>query len=194
MKQEITVFVFLILVLILSSFVSSLGLGISPPEVTFEGSVGERICKKVSLHSSSNLNVIGKDGWREGDVFVKDLSKYKSEAGDLKIEMDYPKELSVVSREEFDVCVVAEKEGDYYGALIYTARNGPVGIGNWIVVRVSEGENSLMRLLPKIPRSEDGGIKIVSVLLVSNSLLLFSFLMLISFGLRGKKRKSEEKK
>tara|TARA_Y100000310_G_scaffold150569_2_gene150051 strand:- start:3251 stop:3775 length:525 start_codon:yes stop_codon:yes gene_type:complete len=170
-----------------------LGLGISPPEVTFEGSVGERICNEVSLHSSSNLEVVGKDRWMKGDVFVKDLSRYKSGADDLKIEVDYPKELGVVSREEFEVCVVAEKEGDYFGALIYTASDGPVGIGNWIIVRVSEDENSLIELLPGLPRSEDGRVKIVPVLLVSNSLLLFSFLMLISFRFRRKAREGKGK-
>ena len=122
-------------IIILISFVSAVQIGISPPQIEFEGNVGEKICKTIKLFSEQEERFIGTDRWSNEKYFVKDINKYNINSSTIGIEFDYPRELISKEKSEIEICVKGDNPGEYYGAIIYST-NKSAAVGSWIILKV----------------------------------------------------------
>ncbi|MBS3085414.1 hypothetical protein J4225_01895 [Candidatus Pacearchaeota archaeon] len=124
------------------NIVSAVQIGISPPQIEFEGKTEEKICRTITLFSEQEEKFIGIDKWVIEKNFVKDINKYNTTSSALGINFYYPKELIVKEKSEIKVCIEGVDSGDYYGAIIYST-NKSVAIGSWISLKVYGSKKNL---------------------------------------------------
>ena len=142
--MKLAIFILIFLNVLLPS-VSALELGISPPEVKFEGKVNQEICEKIKLFSSKSVSLIGEIKMTEENS--RDLTKYTLNEKEFDIEFEYPKKIENFTETEVEVCVNGGKEGEYYGVILFRGESSSVGVGSWVVVSLSgENESQLARL------------------------------------------------
>src|SRR3989344_9690847 len=111
----------IILYVVLSiSTASAVEIGISPAQLEFKADAGQEVCKKVSVYSGEDENLIGSDKWSGEKTFVKDIRKYTLNSSEKGITFKYPKEVYAKRQLEFNVCIIGNKAGMYYGSLIYS--------------------------------------------------------------------------
>ena len=65
-----------------SSIVSAVEIGISPAQIEFKADVNQETCKKASVYSGDEENLIGSDKWSNEKTFVKDIRKYMLNANE----------------------------------------------------------------------------------------------------------------
>ncbi len=162
---------------ILLSGVSALELGISPPDVKFEGNVNQKICEKIKLFSSKIVSLIGEIKMSEENN--RDLTKYTLKEEGFDIEFEYPKKIENFTETEIEVCVTGVKEGEYSGVILYRGESSSVGVGSWLSVSLSrENESQIVRLnLGKTITAASVGIGLEEN--VALFVLIFSLLFMI---------------
>lgn len=175
-----------ILILFLIVFVSATKLGISPAKIEIKGETGNKICKNVYLFSDYDGYLIGKTKWAKSGG--KDFRNYNLDAENLYMGVEYPRRINVSDKKEIEICLIAEKPGDYYGALVYSTENGSAGIGTWIYANILGEEieqEKVISLTGKVINNSGKNldnslnIKLMSILSTIN-LSLFLFLLVVS--------------
>ena len=127
-------FIFLVMLIFLISFVSANEIGISPSKIDFIGKAGDVICNNIELTTKDKEVLSGEDRWSAKDS--KELKDYNMRADSLGIEIDYIKTIEFKGSQDVEVCLRA-LAGTYYGALIYQVDSAGVGI--WIKINISDG-------------------------------------------------------
>jgi hypothetical protein len=178
------------------SHVLALEIGISPPELHFNLSAGERICKNIVLNTDRESVVLsGESYWSENRS--KNLNFYKLKAEEFGILFSYPQSIELNKREKIPVCIEALYGGEYYGVLIYKNEEGHTGVGVWIIANSNgnprptsikeRNKNGIIRITGFA--SNENGIRITSSLLFSAALFLFLIIISIFLFAYNKKRK-----
>lgn len=178
----------IILSISIISTVSAVEIGISPAQVEFKADAGQEVCKKVSVYSGEEDNLIGSDKWSGEKTFVKDIRKYTLSSSEKGITFKYPKEVYARNRLEFNVCITGDKSGTYYGSLIYST-NRSAAVGTWIILKVNgdvaedendEGNKSNEEsILNKITGRVTGmsTTQLAMIPMLTSTLILFIFLI-----------------
>lgn len=179
------VFYFLFFFVFCLNFVSAVSLEMSPPVVEFFGEVGVPMCKNVSVFVSEWSVVSGQDRWLGDDSLKGDFLSYNLSSEDVGLNVDYPFEVSFIGGRDIVVCVNAESEGVYDGALLFNVKGGSAGVVSWMSVNVSSGESSLEKITGAFVSEDD--VNYVGVMGFSFVLLLVVFLGLVIF-LKRKRR------
>jgi hypothetical protein len=127
---------FILVILLLSvSFADSLEIGISPANLSFIADSGEIVCKQIKIFSSDDIRLNGEDTWARN--YSNNLKEYNLSSDSLFIFINYPKNVSVSSKKEINICISGDKPGVYYGAIIFRPDSGNAGVGNWIKLKVN---------------------------------------------------------
>lgn len=132
--------------ILMSSFVLAATLSISPGTLELNGKANEDICGNLILKYSSSGNVEGTDLWASGGT-EKILNLYDLKAEELGITINYPTQvyLQINVNKEIEVCVTAQNEGIFQGALyfvpIYASGNQAPGVGTWLSVNIQGGSD-----------------------------------------------------
>ena len=167
------------------SFVSAVSLEMSPPVVEFVGEVGVPMCRNVSVSVSEWSVVSGQDRWLGGDGLRGDFLSYNLSSEDVGLSVDYPFEVSFIGDRDISVCVNAESEGVYDGALLFNVKGGSAGVVSWMSINVSFGESSLEKITGAFVSEDD--VNYVGVMGFSLVFLLVVFFGLVVF-LKRKRR------
>jgi len=178
---------FLILLIFLMGVVSSATLSMSPPQLDFVGNTGEKICSDLFLNIGGEGVLIGEDRWAEQDFLDRKLSAHNLIAEDLKIEINYLKEINLSGEKIVNVCVVGKNSGNYHGVLLYRLKDTPVKQGIWINVSLDKSRGASRITGGTISEGSEDGF--VSVFVLIGILLL---VVLIYLVMRLKRKKKTE--
>lgn len=130
---------FFIALIFWMSVVGAVELGVSPPSIDFYARAGEEICNSIELFSDLDEVEVGvEDLWSDAGVGQKNPDFFVLDFFP-GVNLDYEKFFVLEERRDFDVCLRAEKKGDYQGLLVFNVLNGSLAIGCWINVYVEEG-------------------------------------------------------
>ncbi len=133
LQSNFALFLFLV---IFSSLVSSVGLGISPPEVELSGGIEEKICGELEFFSNGDLTLES----RWSDVDSRELKDYV--LNNFGIREIFEKEFYVYGEVKKKICFISSQEGEFYGVLIANLKNNDVGVGSWVDLKIyGEGIN-----------------------------------------------------
>lgn len=152
------------------STVSSLSLSIYPSKLSFNLSIGDKSCQDVFLDSDYGSILLGSDVWNSNKSNF--LNSYNLSSEELNIEISYPQNVSIINRTQIEVCIIPDKKGKYYGALLYKIDGKPFRTGTWIELNV-EG-NDLIKIT---------GNSIVANDFKNNFLIIPILLALVLIGL-----------
>lgn len=131
------IFLFFVLIIVLTELISSVQLGISPSEIEFKGEVNEKICRDATIYSDYSGSLNGEIRWMKEGQTGRDLKEYNFGEKALGIESEYPTSIFVDSEKKIKVCLMFQEPGQYSGALIYSTENSNVGVGSWIRVNIN---------------------------------------------------------
>ena len=150
----------------------------------YVGVEGEKICGELNLFSDGKVVFIGEDRWAEEGVINKNLPSHKLGAGDLKIEIEYLKNVEVDEEGKVGVCLVAKNPGVYHGIILYRIEGNPAGVGSWLELNISKRENVLGRITGSVT-GLDGDVKKGVVLF---SMTFFEVVVLVGLVFVGRGR------
>jgi len=148
----LSIFLFIFSIFLIN-LVSAVKIGISPPKIEFNSSTNEKTCQKIFINTNYRQELIGNDRWTKSLlVYKNDISQYDKDAKDLGLKLEYAKKLTILDdlKKEIEVCLTAEKEGKYNGALFYNTENSIAGVGIWIFADISEEKNYISRINAKV--------------------------------------------
>ncbi|VVB83411.1 Uncharacterised protein [uncultured archaeon] len=128
------IFSFFILIIFLISFCSAVDFGISPGTIKISEKINEVVCKNFTLIGEGNNIFNGEIKWSNENS--RNILDYKISSDKLKINIEIP---SGIKAGTYQICISAEKGGDYYGALMYKLNNSSYGIGTWIELNAESG-------------------------------------------------------
>lgn len=148
--------------------ISASEIRISPSQINFEGKTNYEICKKINLFTSENSLILGEDRWAEKGYLERNFSEYKYPANYLDLEVIYLKQIYVHGEKNIEVCIRGKEEGVYNGILLFKVNKNPAGVGSWININLTKGENSLTKITGAVIGNED-----------TNGFLIILFLLLI---------------
>lgn len=151
-------------------------LSMSPPQLDFQGKVGETICLNVTMKTLGNVLVVGEDKWAEEGFSERKLSMHKLGAKELHLELNYVEELEINEKEIFEVCLNGESSGNFHGLLLYKIKDKPVKIGIWINVTLEK--SGLIKMTGESINIREKA-KPLNILAVSTIFLLVIFLGLV---------------
>jgi len=138
---------FLILFLFIFLFISpiyGIELGISPGNINFKGNASEKICQNISIHTDYQGKLIGEIKWVKDINLIKKIENYKSNSFEKGIEAEYSSIINVRKENIIsEVCLKANKSGNYYGAIIYKTEGGYAGVGSWIEVNINKNKENI---------------------------------------------------
>jgi hypothetical protein len=149
--------------------VNAATLTISPPQINFQGNVGEKICKEIEIKVNGTENLTGKIKWAKEGYFEKVLSEHNLESKELKLEVNFPKNLEIKENEKIEICLKGKKTGKYHGVLLYRIKNKPLQIGIWVNVNL-EGKD-FIKMTGNFVKTENE----------FNSMLIFPTILLVVF-------------
>src|SRR3989344_8831634 len=131
----------LLTAVLLFPLASGYELGVSPPQINYFGNLSELLCNNITIISRDyEGEIISMDKWSNKYHFSRNLNEYSLTDQDLGIYIEYPKSFILDKKTEINVCIKAEKEGSYYGAMLFQANNMSLGVGSWVNLIV-EDEN-----------------------------------------------------
>ncbi|MEM0465248.1 MAG: hypothetical protein QXW97_00935 [Candidatus Pacearchaeota archaeon] len=142
--------------------VISLELSISPGNLNFSGNVSQRICKEIFIKTSYAGNILGETKWIKKFNKKRDIGEYNLKPEDLNLIIDYPSKIKSdgISLKK-EICITANKSGEYYGAITYKTQEGYAGVGSWIYVNIEKEQKNYKNSIEKITG--------MSILLENNS-------------------------
>jgi len=135
-----------ILILVSQTNVVALTFGIAPERMTFEGIVGEEICREFSLIGDEELIFEGAVKWSEEET--RRISDYKIESGEFGLEANYPRRIGNGTQM---LCIIGNHEGKYYGALFYNIEGTNYGVGTWINLELTKKKSSFFSEEEELP-------------------------------------------
>ena len=117
-------------------------LGLAPPVLDFNLSVGEMMCENVSVISEEVRWFEVSDAWALKET--KNLSNYVLRKEELQLMVAYPELVRVSEVMQVPVCVQGERAGKYAGVLLFRSLQENLGLGAWIDVEV-QGERNVQQ-------------------------------------------------
>ena len=171
-------------------YVSAFEFGVSPPELDFQGSVGENICKNLRVFSSlDRIDIVVDDKWAKESNVGHNIGGYEISSADLSLTMDYEKNFILNKEREIKVCLKADESGEFKGVLFFQALDKSLNIGIWMNADIS-GNNQTNRLtgfdISDLENYNYGPLKIFLPLTTFN---LFLLLVLLAIAYRKKKKR-----
>jgi len=133
--------IFILFLYISISFCSAVDFGISPGTIKLSEKPNEITCGNFTLIGEGNDIFNGDIKWSKENS--RNINDYIITSEKLKINSEIP---SKIKAGTYQICISAERGGNYYGALMYKLNNSSYGIGTWIELKV-EGENSIQNIL-----------------------------------------------
>jgi len=127
------ILLFLIFLIILLPLSSATSLGVSPDNLKFSGKTNEVICKNFSILGDEKNVLSGEVRW--SNKSSRNVNDYTLSSTELKISAIYP---AKAKTGKYQICISAEKEGTYYGALLYKLENSSYGIGIWTDLEIKQ--------------------------------------------------------
>ncbi|MBS3071704.1 hypothetical protein J4408_01805 [Candidatus Pacearchaeota archaeon] len=191
-----------ILFFLIFSFVlvEAFELGAKPSKLVFSGESNERICENVEVFSDKSAVLEGSDYWSAKKS--RELRNYSYESEEFGIVIEYNKIVNTDA--EVKVCVKGEKEGRFYGVLIFSSKEKNAGVGVWLEIDLGGRNleksktlgifneesikiNSLKRF---ISNENENNIRFLGVIFGFESLVLTG-LLLVMLVIQYNKKKSE---
>ncbi|OGJ13293.1 hypothetical protein A3K82_01925 [Candidatus Pacearchaeota archaeon RBG_19FT_COMBO_34_9] len=167
--------------------ICSLELGISPAYLNLETRTGKEICENMTIYSDRNIDIIIKDRWTEAGK-SRELKDYNLSAEDMGIKIIFPERIHVSAnkKENIKICFSGEKEGIFYGAVLFDSEGGYATIGSWISLNVTEGEKKNFISLTGMTI---GAKKSISYIMSGLSVALLIVLIVLLLKLKNKRKK-----
>ena len=144
-------------------------LSISPPQLNFEGEVGEELCNKIRIKVNGTENVTGKIKWAKEGYSKRILHEHNLDSEELNLKVKFLKKLTIEKSEEIEICLRGKNAGTYHGVLLYRIQGKPLQIGIWTNVSL-EGKD-FIKMTGNFINAEDK----------EPNLLLFSTILLVVF-------------
>jgi len=173
-------FIFLFFFIFFTGFVS--GIRVSPTEISFEEKVGEKSCGNISIFGDGVIIV--EDRWSINEE--RNFLDYDYKSGFFGLDVIYEKEFLVENYSEMDVCVKGKKTDFYSGVLLLRIKDSNEGVGVWMNVNVSDGENILGRISGKI--IGESNVKVEGIFLISSFIFLLLLLLVLVIYFRKEKK------
>lgn len=175
-------YIFFFLFLFCCSSVGAFTFGASPPELFFEGEVGERICASLSLSSEQPLVIAFSDTW--SDIHdSRSLYDYSLSASAVGLTPLYSRTLTLVSNATVPLCITAQRAGTHSGLLLLTPTQGTGTIGIWLHVHSKGKISSFITGFTIAPLKDTvSSLSVVSPVLIflfTSTFLLLAFLVLL---------------
>lgn len=131
------------------SLVSGVELGISPGDIKFKGSVGEKICQNISIHTDYKGKLIGEIKWVKDINLIRKIENYKFNSQESGVEADYSSMINISKKDIIsEFCLTANKSGNYYGAIIYKTDGDYAGVGAWVEVNINSNKDEISESFP----------------------------------------------
>ena len=169
-------FILIFLFLLCISFVSSVTLSMSPPQIDFVGGTNELICKKVEVKVEGVENLVGKTKWAAKGFDERNLLKHNIKGEDLKLEIDFPVDVKIDRVKKIDICIEGKNVGDYHGVLLYKIVGKPVQVGIWLNVSIDKKEGGVLSLTGKVIDSTEGNVDDILIWIVVLLLIVLGIL------------------
>ncbi len=113
--------------------------GVAPANLSFEGNVGEMLCKNIYIESSEkSLFVTLEDKWSHNTS--RDIDDYVINKEVSPIGLSYEGSFYVDKRYSLPICASLQNAGAYYGVLILESNDKKAALGVWINVFVNDTE------------------------------------------------------
>lgn len=136
-----TLFIFILIIFVKTTF----AMAASPPELFFNGSINENICKSITLNGTENIIIL--DRWVKDKEKTKDLSQYNIKSEDLKLNFNYLNQFYLEGHKSINICLNSKRTGEYFGVLLIQSREKPVGLGIWINAKITSLEEEKVSLI-----------------------------------------------
>jgi hypothetical protein len=133
--------IFFILVVLSITFISASTIGISPPAIKISEAENQITCENFTLFGEENSLFTGEAKWSRENS--RNINEYVLSSESLNINANFPEK---IRRGKYQICLSAEKKGDYFGALTYKMENSSYAIGTWIQLSVAKN-NSVQEVL-----------------------------------------------
>ncbi|MAG27354.1 hypothetical protein CMI47_17615 [Candidatus Pacearchaeota archaeon] len=151
-----SIFIFLFLIFVIPTAVA---VGFSPSSLTFNLQPNEEACGTITLDSESE-SISVSDKWAKSEETKWKVSLFDTTAEDHNIAITYPYLLSPEER-QVEVCLSAENEGEYHGAIIFKqAQEGSsiIQMAVWLKLIIEEAiEPPPVQDLPNNNNQGSGG-------------------------------------
>lgn len=143
-----------------------LAISVYPQEIIFEVYGGEVSCKNVTIFSSGNTLL--NDKWTKKNLDTKEMRLHSVGKDDLKLYLDYPKEIFILEKQKIEVCFSGDSLGFYHGVFLAREENSNEGVGIWIKAKIVSNS-------PKTDR-----VSLTGMSILENSSSNPSFLLIFS--------------
>ena len=170
---------------------SSLEFGVSPGSLDFYEENGESICRYFKLVSDYEMDLIGDIYWSK--LESKNVNDFDLESGEMFIDESFEKNVNFVNYTEKKICLSFEKNGKYYGLLIYKIKNGMFGVGIWLKADIGVERQDINKEVKEDKKMEIFGEKFdgKSGIYLSLLSLMIEEIILLSFCIYLYLRRSE---
>jgi hypothetical protein len=136
------IFIYLILLIFLISFVSSVSFGVSPAKLVFNEKQNEEICNNFSVFMNEGRTFSGEIKW--SNKKSREISDYTLSSKEAGLKILFP---AKIEEGQYRICISAENEGEKYGILSYKLENSSYAVGIWIEVNVTKNKFNPILLL-----------------------------------------------
>jgi hypothetical protein len=173
------IFIYLILLIFLISFVSSVSFGVSPTKLVFNEKQNEEICKNFSVFMDEGRTFNGEIKW--SNKKSREISDYTLSSQDVGLKILFPMQ---IKKGQYRICISAENEGEKYGILSYKLENSSYAVGIWIEVNVTK--NSFNPIFLLTGKTVEGNS--AENFFIFTPLLLLIILIILLLNLKRKNR------
>ena len=143
MKREekcVILIIFLIFIVLFSSNVDAVKIGVSPGTIEFNGRERNEICNDIEVYTGEeNLMVIDLK-WSKKES--RKIGDYEIQSDDIGIDREFDDNFIVYESEKKEICLIFDKQGEYNGLLIVRADGTSAAVGVWIKAAILKGVGS----------------------------------------------------
>jgi len=157
---------FIIFICFFIPLISSATLSMSPQQIDFVGNTNEKICDEVSLKTDGMATLIGEDLWAEEGYSERKLKQHTLESEELKLNLEYPKEIKIDDEGTIEVCLIGKSKGDYHGVLLYRIKDKPVRVGIWMNVSLEGTTQKITANIIGNEKTNSGFLFIIPIILL----------------------------
>lgn len=145
--MKLKAFIVIFVAVLLIQFTHASTLGMSPPQVNFEGLSNQSICENFSVKYLGNNSLVGKLLWEKQGKFNRNLLEHNLSSKDLGINSSFERIISNNNASTHEICLSFPYSGEFHGVLIYKIENKPVQVGIWIGASIKGSKSSPLFVL-----------------------------------------------
>ncbi|MEK6899202.1 MAG: hypothetical protein AABW79_03850 [Nanoarchaeota archaeon] len=120
----------ILLTILFAKSIYAYELSASPAEISISPSVGEKVCKEISISSSEVVSIDNYWSYKNS----RELKDYIYSSKELDITVEIPKE----ALEELQVCFQIKDNYRYNGIIILQSKTRNIGIGIWVIINPNQ--------------------------------------------------------